>query len=185
MKKKLNKIEISILNLVTEQILRVTNMSAPASERQYRRQPESNINDQVSSILIKQYESNSTSSFTFDKHSTIYIYSERSYVYLGMSRVWIETSRSTRYGRRSDVNFHGFKRIRPIGKMTIAECFQSIDIEKVGVQIHNNEIYVPTPNIRAFIISCFDSFFLETCEFDKKKYGENMRVHKRMFKHIY
>lgn len=143
------------------------------------------INDRVSDILINQYSRNATSSFTFDKHSTIYIYSERSYVYLGMSRLWIETSRSTRYGRRTDIHFHGLKRIRPIGEQTIAECFHSINVNELGVEIHCNDIYVPTANLRKFIIKCFESFFIETREFDKKKYAENVRAHKCSYRHIY
>ena len=143
------------------------------------------LNAQVASILIKQYSKNATASFTFDKHSTVYIYSERSYIYLGLSRLWIETSRSTRYGRRTDINFHGFKRIRPIGKRTINECFQSIDVASLGVEIHDDEIYVPNSNIRMFIIKCFESFFIETRNFDKKKYAENVRAAKCSYRHIY
>lgn len=143
------------------------------------------MNQKVASILIKQYTDNATPSFTFDKHSTIYIYSERSYVYLGMSRLWIETSRSTRYGRRTNVNFHGLKRIRPIGKKSIAECFQSIDVVSLGVEVHDDEIYVPNSNVRMFIVRCFESFFTEAFSFDKKKYGNDVRNHRPSYRHIY
>lgn len=122
---------------------------------------------------------------TFEKHSTIYVYSERSYVYLGLSRIWIETSRSTRYGRRNDICFHGLKRIRPIGEKTIADCFKAIDVDSLGVEVHDDEIYVPNDKVRTFIINCFESFFIETYKFDIKKYGENVKAHKRTFKHIY
>ena len=143
------------------------------------------MNQKVASILIKQYSVNSTSSFTFDKHSTIYIYTEKSYVYLGMSRLWIETSRSTRYGRRNDVNFHGMKRIRPIGERTIEDCFYAINVESLGVEVHDDEIYVPTGNVRKFIVQCFESFFYEAYKFDKKKYRSNVKPHKCSYKHIY
>lgn len=99
-----------------------------------------------------------------------------------MSRLWIESSRTTRYGRRNDINFHGLKRIRPIGPLLIAKCFNSIDIEGLGVEIHNDEIYIPNANIRTFVIKCFESFFNVQSAVSA---DANSKLRKSLYRHIY
>ena len=133
------------------------------------------MEQRIASILIKQYSENSNPTFTFEKHSTIYIYSEKSFQYLGMSRLWIETTRTTQQSRRINRCLHGIKRIRPIGEKTIEECFKCMNLSGIHVEIHDDEIYVDTMNIRKFIIRCFESFFTETLEYDVRKYGSELR----------
>ena len=133
------------------------------------------MESKVASILIKQYTDNSTKTFTYEKHSTVYIYCEKSFQYIGMTRIWIETSRTTQGTRRMNKALHGVKRVRPIGEKTIEECFRSINLTGLNVEIHNDEIYIDSKMIRQFVIRCFQSFFTETYNYDKKKYGNALR----------
>lgn len=137
------------------------------------------MQDKLASILIKQYSQNSNSTFTFEKHSTLYIFSERSYRFLGFSRVWIEVSRSTQYSRKAIPNLRGIKRIRPIGEKTIEDCFRSINIDDLCVEIHDDEIYVSNADLHKFIIRCFMEFYTEAFEYDKRKYGDMLKRKRR------
>lgn len=126
---------------------------------------------QIASIFTQQYELNSNSTFTFEKHSTLYIYAEKSYTYLGLSRMWLETLRTTRGSKASSPHLVAIKRVRPIGKKTIFECFSSVDISGINVEIHEHEVYVETGKVLAFIVRCMNEFIDESARFDERKYG--------------
>ena len=126
------------------------------------------INKQVADIFIKQYSENASKTMSYDSHSSLYLYSRKDPTYVGYSIVWIETRRTHLHSKEYSTNLIGIKRIRPIGKDKIKECFEQMDFNGLDVMVKFNDVYCMTNQLHQFVKKCFRSFELEAINFDRK-----------------